>query len=274
VESENRMDNPKREAFFAKEIVERYGETLYHYALKLTCHPFDAKDLVQETFLKAWLHYEDLKETNATFSWLKTICFREFLHLAKKKKLPTESAQSMEQLSQETDFELKDMAPDMAEEVIVAEEIKDMQNGCFLAMVRKLTLEQRIAFSLSDMYGLNIDTIAEVLQVNKGAAKALLYRARMNIDAFFSDHCSILSADNPCSCKAWITFSDTRGQLQKNAKEIVTSQVLDYEKKKYVFDENVRKKIYYLYKTMPDKKPEDGWYEQVIQSLFQKSQEL
>jgi RNA polymerase sigma-70 factor (ECF subfamily) len=42
---------------------------------------------------------------------------------------------------------------------------------------------------------------------------------------------------------------------------------LDYKKNGYIIDEEVRKKIYYLYKNMPDKKPSNDWYEKVLNIL-------
>lgn len=151
--------------------------------------------------------------------------------------------------------------------VIVKESIKDLQNGCFLAMVRRLTLNQRMAFSLVDMFGLKIDETAELLEISKAATKGLLYRARMNLDSFFGDHCNLLSINNPCSCSAWIEFSKRRSDLQKEVGKIKLVNQLDYKEKKYEYDEEVRKKVKYLYENMPDRKPSDEWYKSVITTL-------
>ena len=132
-------------------------------------------------------------------------------------------------------------------------------------MVRKLTLNQRIAFSLVDMYGMKIEQVSEILDISVSAAKGLLYRARMNIDSFFADHCDLIKQENPCSCKAWIEFSENKSNLQKSTKKLI--QKLDFTEKGYVFDEKARSKILYLYKNMPDKKPSDEWYEKVLKIL-------
>lgn len=47
------------------EIITEYGTYLYNYALKLTCHPVQAQDLAQETFIQAWRKLDQLKEKNA-----------------------------------------------------------------------------------------------------------------------------------------------------------------------------------------------------------------
>jgi DNA-directed RNA polymerase specialized sigma24 family protein len=64
------------------------------------------------------------------------------------------------------------------EEVIVSESIRQMQNGCFFAMVRRLTLDQRIAFSLVDMFGLSAAETARLTGITEGALKAQLFCPR------------------------------------------------------------------------------------------------
>ncbi len=80
---------------------------------------------------------------------------------------------------------LKYNPPQPEDEVIVEEAIRELQNGCFLAMVRYLTLHQRIAFSLIDMFGLSLDEVSSLIGISKSATKGLLYRAHMNLDSFF-----------------------------------------------------------------------------------------
>lgn len=244
-------------------IFKNYHTYIYNYALKLTCHPQDAQDITQETFVKAWKSLDMLKEEDAVATWLQTICFHLFLDKKRKEK-PVDFLEDMGSLEQDGTL-LTEVSVLPEDEVIVAEEIKNLQNGCFLAMVRRLSLNQRITFSLVDMFGLNIEYVADVLEISKGAAKGLLYRARMNIDSFFADHCAILYEKNPCSCQAWIAFSSKRAGMQKQAKKLVNK--LDYKEKNYVYREEVRKKLKYLYGNMPEQKPPEEWYQNVLKII-------
>jgi RNA polymerase sigma-70 factor (ECF subfamily) len=70
---------------------------------------------------------------------------------------------------------------------------------------------------------------------------------------------------NPCSCKAWIEFARNRDKLQNQTKELL--EALDYREKNYRFNPEVRKQIKYLYANMPEKKPSEGWYQRVIDTL-------
>ena len=132
-----------------------------------------------------------------------------------------------------------------------------------MAMVRKLSLKQRIAFSLVDMFGIQTEYVAELLEVSSNTLKGLLFRARMNLDSFFADHCNLLDEKNPCSCAAWIRFRESHEKNQIEMKKTIS--YLDFEKKGYLFDNTVRAKVNYLYSHMPDQKPSDEWFSKIIE---------
>ena len=66
-----------------KLIYETYSKALYLYALSLTGNPQDAEDLLQETFVKAFLSYES---TGSIKSWLIIVLRNEFYNLMRKRK--------------------------------------------------------------------------------------------------------------------------------------------------------------------------------------------
>ncbi|WP_446898914.1 RNA polymerase sigma factor [Clostridium sp. LBM24168] len=243
------------------EIYKGYYQYIYNYALHLSCHPEDAYDITQETFLIALTKLDSLKSDIT--GWLRTICFHQFIDQTRRNKYLVE-IDDWEQLEKDGRL-LKSVEVKPEDEVIVSEEIRDLQNGCFFAMVRKLTLNQRITFSLVDMYGMKIEDVSNILMISPSAAKGLLYRARMNIDSFFANHCDLINEKNPCSCMAWIRFSSQRSNLQKSTKKLIGK--LDFSKEQYIFNVAVREKVYYLYRNMPDKKPSDEWYIKVLNIL-------
>ena len=66
-----------------KLIYETYSKALYLYALSLTGNSQDAEDLLQETFVKAFLSYES---TGSIKSWLIIVLRNEFYNLLRKRK--------------------------------------------------------------------------------------------------------------------------------------------------------------------------------------------
>ena len=126
---------------------------IYRFAMKLTCDPNKAEDLTQETFLLAWKNKEQLQSEEAINGWLRSICYHSFLmDYRKNSKLKTSLEENIEELEQEGTI-LTMVEPQPEEEVLVADEIRNIQTGCFYAMVRKLSFHQRVAFSLIDIDG-------------------------------------------------------------------------------------------------------------------------
>lgn len=246
-------------------IMEDNYKYIYSFAMKLSCHPQGAEDLTQETFLQAYRKLHQLKDDRAIKKWLSSICYNCFLMENRKSKAKMlDYIEDIEVL--ETEGEIYPASfPEPEEEVLVEEAIKELQNGCFYAMVRKLTLPQRIVFSLTDMFGLPLAETADMVQLSESATKGLLYRARKNLDAFFSEHCNLIKTDNFCSCKAWINFRQSHEKNQEKAKEILES--IDNIGKSYTFDQTTRNKINYLYRHMPDVEPDKQWFQTILAAL-------
>lgn len=247
-----------------EEIIYQYGFYIYHFAFQLTTNQSDAEELTQETFIKAWQYLDTLDNIKAIKAWLRVICVNEFkMKLRKENKLKIDYTENIEDLEKESQYFITP-SPLAIDEVIVSEEVEKLRNGCFLAMTRKLTINQRIAFSLVDMFGLSMEEAAQILNVTPKAVKGLLYRARMNLESFFKDHCSLLDAHNPCHCQAWIEFLQDRSKIQEKLRE-----TLDYHEENYVYDEKTRQQILYYYQHMPDQRPSEEWFLKII-SLIQK----
>lgn len=68
-------DEPRQARFM--EVVGRYRDDLYRYALWLVHDPAVAEDLVQESLLRAWKSLDKLHKPEAARSWLITILRRE-----------------------------------------------------------------------------------------------------------------------------------------------------------------------------------------------------
>lgn len=246
-------------------VINNYGNYIYKYALKLTCDPHKAEDITQETFISAWKNEDKINNEEAMKKWLQKVCFNHFLmDYRKNRKNDHQTVESIEELEQEGELlEANDAGPE--EEVLVDDTIRGIQNGCFYAMVRKLSINQRIAFSLVDMFGLGISDVAELLEISDNATKALLHRARTNLEQFFEDHCNLLDAKNPCSCQSWINFRTDHEKNVKATQEVFSANT-SYAPEKHI-DDTIRGKIRFLYTHMPDSRPDEQWFRNVVSSL-------
>ena len=67
------------------QLAAAYSTDLYRYAMWLCGNDALAKDLVQETYLRAWRALDRLKDTAAAKGWLITILRREFARTFERK---------------------------------------------------------------------------------------------------------------------------------------------------------------------------------------------
>lgn len=248
-----------------EEIIKVHGGYVYKFAFYISANPDTAEELVQRTFIKVWQKQKQLKDIQAIRSWLRTICLNEFRMMMKKKSRQMEECYDFEVLQQKGMITYSENI-NVIDEMMVSQEVENLRNGCFLAMVRKLTLPQRITFSLVDMFGLSIRDAALLLDVKEGAIKGLLYRARLNLDAFFAEHCQFIKEENTCRCQAWIDFAHNRAKIQEKME--ITFSALEFEKRGYIYKDEVRNKIHYYYQHIPCKKPEESWYLELINYIF------
>lgn len=265
------MDNPSArdagEPVTIESIINQYGRYVYNMALSLSSNPENAEDLAQETLIQAWKHLTAIKNPAAIKKWLHTICINEFRMMLRKENRENISyVENLEDLEKDGRL-LVNVSPTAIDELQTAEEVAKVRDGCFLAMARKLTLNQRLTFSLIDMFDLSVTEVAVILDLTPKAVQGLLYRARMNLDAFFQGHCSFLDIGNPCSCIAWIGFMQERTSWQETMAQKV--QTLDYKEKDYRFDPHVRQMILHYYQNIPTQQPPKAWYAKVISLIEQ-----
>lgn len=250
-------------------IFEEYAPYIYSYSLKLTRNISDAEDLTQETFIRAIDKIDQLKNPNSIKYWLRTICFNRYLMDRRKGKdfvlKSNDLLQSIENFGDK--LISHDISPSFDDELIVEESIKKVQAACFLAMVHRMKENQRIIFSLIDMFGLTTHEVSEMMLMSESAVKSHLHRARKKLDNFLLNTCDLIDKNNPCNCKAWKDFVLSRERIKSSSRKYNYS---DSNSNNFT-DESSRelaiKKIRKLYSEMPEYKPSREWYEKIIREL-------
>src|SRR5438094_8620844 len=59
-----------REAAGPEDLLEKHRAELTAYCYRMLASPFEAEDAVQETLMRAWRHFDSVKEHAALRSWL------------------------------------------------------------------------------------------------------------------------------------------------------------------------------------------------------------
>ncbi len=152
-------------------------DAVYRFSLRLTGNDVEAQDLTQETFLRAYRHWDTYTPGTSCRSWLFTICRNAFLRSRERQQRRRESLES------ELDVAVEAVA---SAEVLASIRADDPERTFFDSFIDEevetavgnLPDEFRSAVILSDLEGLNYQEIATVLDIPVGTVKSRLYRGR------------------------------------------------------------------------------------------------
>lgn len=155
------MKNDELELLF-----KNYYHILFIYALSLTKNQADAQDLVSETFLKAYLSYDDTKGNFKT--WIYKVCKNLFIDSIRKKK----------RLLNENQFEIQWVEdPYMALSAYMKEEKKRW----LYAAIYQLSSKERDVMLLSLLWDMKDQEIARHLHISEENVRTLRYRCKKKL---------------------------------------------------------------------------------------------
>jgi RNA polymerase sigma-70 factor, ECF subfamily len=161
-----------------EQLVKRYDRRLLRIAQSVTHNTEDAKDAVQDTFLKVFQNLGQFREESQFSTWLFRITVNQSLMKLRKQR-------AIKEVSLDEDFqadvdtlpmEVIDWAPN-PEQVYRQSELRDI----LISALKELAPTLRTVFVLRDIEGLSIDQTAEALALSHAAVKARLWRVRMQL---------------------------------------------------------------------------------------------
>jgi RNA polymerase sigma-70 factor (ECF subfamily) len=155
------MSNDTERTRRFNELAEAYSTDLYRYAMWICHNDALAKDLVQETFLRAWRALDSLKDVGAAKSWLITILRREYARTFERK------------VPKFTDIEKVVIVEDDELEPDERTERDLLRKG-----IMKLEPKYRDPLLLQVVFGHSCSEISEQLGISKSAVMTQLFRAR------------------------------------------------------------------------------------------------
>jgi RNA polymerase sigma-70 factor (ECF subfamily) len=156
------------------ELVRRYQDRLYHTAYRLIGNADDAQDVVQDSFLNAYLSLHQFKGDARFFTWLYRIAVNAAISLKRKHRALLTSDLGPRNSGPEPHDESDGSRPGTAMER--AEDEKLLQDA-----LDALTPEHRAVLVLKEIEGRKYETIADVLGVPIGTVRSRLHRARLEL---------------------------------------------------------------------------------------------
>lgn len=149
-------------------------DSMYNFAYRLTFDEDDAKDLVQDTYLKAYRFIDSFKEGTNARAWLYRILKNSFINgYRKKSKQPlrvdyqeVEQFYRLENIPKEATMDLRiEMTRNM-----IGDEISHALNS--------LAVDFRTVIILCDLEDFTYEEMAKILDIPIGTVRSRLHRAR------------------------------------------------------------------------------------------------
>jgi len=152
-----------------------YREPLYKTALRLTRNSEDAEDLLQETYLKAYRHYNSFQPGTNLKAWLFKILKNTFINeYRRRKQIPPQVDFSEFEETFESVLINKDRTTRTPEEDL----LESTLDGEVRRALSSLPHNYKVVVLLADIEGYAYKEIAEILAIPVGTVMSRLYRGR------------------------------------------------------------------------------------------------
>jgi len=154
------------------QLVTKYQDRLYHSVLHVVGSAEDAYDVVQETFVQAYLKLESFRGRSKLYTWLYRIAFNQAIsHLRRSKPMI-----SVEQAKDSAGSEPVDPCGEPGQDLMRQERATLVQIA-----LGQLQEDHRTIIVLREIDGLCYDIIAEILDIAVGTVRSRLHRARIQL---------------------------------------------------------------------------------------------
>ncbi len=154
------------------ELALRYQDRLYNSVLHVVGHAEDARDVVQEVLVQAFLKLETFRRESAFYTWLYRIAFNVAVTHRRRRRTTASLDRAMENSHREpVDGE------DSPAEVLERKEQCDRVRQA----IGRLEEEHRMVLVLREIDGCCYETIAEILDIPIGTVRSRLHRARLEL---------------------------------------------------------------------------------------------
>jgi RNA polymerase sigma-70 factor, ECF subfamily len=150
-----------------RQLVEHCQSRVYATAFRILCNEDDAKDIVQETFLRIWLNRNAYQSDKKFTSWMYSIATNLCLD-----KLKTQKRRSWNKASEDELYLL--IASDDIEQALADAELETTIRN----LTRHLSPKQKVVFTLTDLEDMDLEEIVQITKQSPAKIKSNLYLAR------------------------------------------------------------------------------------------------
>ncbi len=168
----------QEETPFAREALPQL-KALREFALSLCKNQQRTDDLVQDTMIKAFRHFDSYKEGTNCRAWLFQICKHCFINDCRRRKyepiaVDMDAALSSDDQDSEVLRELHPVVADTAS----ASSLADLLGDEVTQALEEIPLDYQTVLILSDIEGYSYEEIAEFISAPLGTIRSRIHRGR------------------------------------------------------------------------------------------------
>jgi len=166
--------------------------SMYNFAYRLTLDQDDSKDLVQDTYLKAYRFIDSFQQGTNAKAWLFRILKNSFINdYRKKSKEPSKVDYQEVEAYYNSDEVDRQITPDLR-----VESLQDMIGDEISNALNSLDVDFRTVIILCDLEGFKYDEMAKILDIPIGTVRSRLHRARNLLKEKLSEYAKNMGYKN------------------------------------------------------------------------------
>jgi len=153
-------------------LVRKYQDRLYNTVVHVVGNAEDARDIVQDAFVQAFIKLDTFRGSSAFYTWLYRIAFNLAI-THRRRRRPTLSVEQVRETSGTEPMDADDGPSDKM--------MREERCGQVRQAMDKLTQEHRVVLVLREVDGCCYETISEILELPVGTVRSRLHRARLQL---------------------------------------------------------------------------------------------
>jgi RNA polymerase sigma-70 factor (ECF subfamily) len=147
-------------------LVEQFQKMIFGLCFRMLCNEEDARDAVQETFIRAWMKMDQFDIKRDFRTWLYSIA--SHLCLDQLKSAKTQRTMSLENIVPEF------LGREHPEQDLINRDLREVIGS----LTEGLSAKQKLVFVLRNLEGLEVPEVSRVTGMNPAIIKSNLFLAR------------------------------------------------------------------------------------------------
>lgn len=162
-----------------------FTDQLYAAALRYTKNPEDARDLVQDTYLKAFTSFHQFEEGTNLRAWLYRVLTTTFINTYRKGQRQPKIAQA--ELEDWQLAQSQSHTSDLGKSAEV-EALENLPDSDIKRALQEIPEDFRMVVYLADVEGFSYKEIAEIVSAPPGTVMSRLHRGRKQLREKLADY--------------------------------------------------------------------------------------